>query len=383
MAEGNQATTAGNTAGAQRNRLWMIAGTAAALLGAGVLVQVLRPTSAYPDAAAAPANPAAEQSGKANVADRPATHRPLARVNRQMIGWDEVADECMARYAQEVLDNLINRKIIQQACEAQGIEITDAEVNGEIVKIAKRFNLTVENWLQMLESERHLTPAQYKRDVIWPMLALRKLAGDQVTISKQELERGFIRNYGQRVKARVIVLDNPRRAAEVWEKARAKPDEFERLARQHSIDPSSRSLGGSIPPIPRYASGPEEEALEKAAFKLKENEISSVVQIGESRFVILYCEGRTEQIVEKMDQEIEKILRQELQEEKVQKTIAKVFQKIKDDARIDNFLTGVTTGNDKKSNPASAGKIKQTSATMPGAEGLAPKARPAAPRTAK
>ncbi len=57
--------------------------------------------------------------------------------------------------------------------------------------------------------------------------------------------------------------------------------------------------------------------LEKAAFKLKEGEISGVVQINMSQYVILLCEGRTEQVVEKMDAEVEAILRQELEEEKV------------------------------------------------------------------
>ena len=59
--------------------------------------------------------------------------------------------------------------------------------------------------------------------------------------------------------------------------------EIERLAREHSIDPASKPLDGVIPPIPRYGGADE---LEKAAFKLKEGEISGVIQVGLSQFIM-------------------------------------------------------------------------------------------------
>ena len=62
------------------------------------------------------------------------------------------------------------------------------------------------------------------------------------------LQMAYEDNYGPRVKARMIVLDNPRRAT-VWEKIKANPDDFEALARDYQIEPNSRALGGTIPPI--------------------------------------------------------------------------------------------------------------------------------------
>jgi foldase protein PrsA len=343
----------------------VIGGTAAVLVSAGVAIQLTRPVSAFPQDGAE-----SQPAGRATTADPNAQGgrkvKTMARVANQsasaFITYEELAAECVQRHGEEILDNLINRKIIQQACDAQGIEVSEAEVEAEIIKNAKKFNLDVVEWQKMLQAERNVTPAQYRRDIIWPMLALKKLAGEEVKISKDDLKKAFERNYGPRVKARAIVLDNQRRAAEVWKKANDNPEEFERLAREHSVDPSSRSLGGTIPPIPRFSGSPD---LEKAAFKLKEGEISAVIQVGPAtnQFIILKCEGQTEPTVTSL-KDVEDILRQELHEEKVQISVANIFKKLKDDARVDNYLTGKSEGGERRSAAAQAGKgpIRQTGA---------------------
>ena len=348
MSERNHAS-AGVGMSAMKKWSLVIGGTAAVLVSAGVAIQLTRPVSAFPQDGA----PAA-QAGKASTTDANGQARKtktVARVANQSasayITYDELAAEAIQRHGEEILENLINRKIIQQACDAQGIEVSEAEVEAEIIKNAKKFGLDVVEWQKMLQAERNVTPAQYRRDIIWPMLALKKLAGEDVKISKDDLKKAFERNYGPRIKARAIVLDNQRRAAEVWKKCNDNPDDFERLAREHSVDPNSRALGGTVPPIPRHSGSPE---LEKAAFKLKEGEISAVIQVGPgtNQFIILKCEGRTEPAVTSL-KDVEDILKQELHEEKVQISVANVFKKIKDDARVDNYLTGKSEGGERKS----------------------------------
>ncbi|MGQ0635822.1 MAG: peptidylprolyl isomerase [Planctomycetaceae bacterium] len=354
-------------AGRATRKTWtlVVAGTAVLLLAAGVLLQVTRPTSAYPEDGAGPSRTEAGRATTAAPAQQ--TTRKMAKVGKEYVSYDDLAAECVARHGSEILDNLINRKIIQQACNAQGVEVSEAEVNEEILKISKKFGLDKDEWMKMLQAERNVTPEQYRRDIIWPMLALKKLAGEEITISKEDLKKAFIRNYGPRVKARAIVLDNQRRAAEVWQKANDNPDDFGRLAREHSVDPTSRPLEGMIPPIRRYAGSDE---LEKAAFRLKEGEVSAVVQVGLNQFIILKCEGRTEPTVTDIA-EVEDILRQELHEEKTQESVAKVFQKIKDDARIENYLTGVASGGERR--PTAAKNGSKGSAVRPAGATGAPR----------
>lgn len=360
MGEGNPQTTPSSPTGIKRIG-WMIGGTAVVLFAGLAVMQTLRPQ---------PTQAAAETAGTAKLGS--SSQRPhLARVGKDNITFEMVADECVARHGKEVLDDLINRLIIQQACEARNIVVTEEEVTAEVNRIAKRFNLDPQAWYQMLQSERNITPMQYRQSVIWPMLALRKLAGEQVDLTEEEMNKAFVRNYGPRVKARLILLDNPRRARECWDKAAADPNSFEKLAQEYSVDPNSRALGGTIPPIPRYSGN---DTLELAAFKLREGEISGIIEIQSGRYAILKCEGRTEQVVKDIA-EVRDSLYEELFEAKTQESIAKVFEQIKNNAQIDNFLTQTSTGPNRPfTSSAAGGAIQQTSGQRPDAA--------AAPRTA-
>ena len=122
-----------------------------------------------------------------------------------------------------VITHAINRSIIQQACAQQNITIGDKEVASEIRRIARKFGMEPANWYQMLQVERNITPAQYTRDIIWPMLALKKIAGAKVTITEKELRELYTREYSPRVEARMILLDNSRRAGEVHKELMRNP----------------------------------------------------------------------------------------------------------------------------------------------------------------
>ncbi len=348
MGEGNHApqATANDTAKnntAKSNLAMIAAGTVFLLLAGGVLAQFFRD----PDAGTRKSAQADTESntGKARVnQQRSQSSRAIARIvagnSKSLISEDELAAECIRRVGKDVLDSLINRMIIQLACQERGIVVTEPEVSREIARMAADFKIDVKTWYDMLQSERELSPEQYRRDIIWPMLALRKLAGDKVQISESDMQKEFIRLYGPRVKARLIMLDNVRRANPVWEKAVKNPDDFGRLAREHSIDPNSRALDGSIPPIPHFSGNKE---LEDAAFKLREGEVSGIIHIGLKRYVILKCEGRTEPLVSNIEQ-VRGQLQVDLTKQKIQKAAAKIFTKLKENARVDNYLTGTSTG---------------------------------------
>lgn len=299
---------------------------------------------------------AAEQDASQQQTQAPITSdQPVGRVNGDPITYDELARECIERHGKEVLDNLINRRLIQQACSEGGVTIAAAEVESEILRISKKFGLGKDQWLKMLQTERGLSGLQYRRDVVWPMLALKKLAGHDVKLTRQMLFEAYEDSYGPRVKARMMVLDNIRHAQEVWEKVRRSPEEFENYAREYSVEPNSRALGGAIPPIRRF-SGADEE-IRKAAFKMKTpGEISGVIQVDVSRYVILKFEGMTNKI-EHDQKDVEKTLVAELREREVQKLVATTFEDLMDAARIDNYLTG----DSKKSRD---GKVLQTGATL-------------------
>src|SRR5260370_37869790 len=100
-----------------------------------------------------------------------------AWVGKEVVTWQEFAVECFARHGKEILDDLINRKVIQQACDSQGIEISEAEVSKEIEVMAKKLGLAADQLLQMLEAEQNITTMHYTPNMLWPNLAPRQLAG--------------------------------------------------------------------------------------------------------------------------------------------------------------------------------------------------------------
>ena len=304
-----------------------VAGTVIALLIAGIGVQIIRATPGI----------TGEESPKTQMTDAP---RYLARVNGVLVTWEDVAQESIDRYGRDVLENVINRTLIQQSCAERKIEVTTAEVDQEILRISKRFGLDMPTWYKMIQAERGLNPVQYRRDIIWPMLALKKLAGQKVHITERMIDREYVDRFGEKVKARMIMLDNLRRAQAVWDKVNRNPDEFERYARKDSIETNSRALGGSMPPIRRYSG---HEKVREAAFKMKHpGEVSGIIHVGPSRYVILKYEGRTERIDhEKKDVQAE--IHAELIEREVQKLVATTFKMLKEESRIDNYLTGEST----------------------------------------
>ena len=312
----------------------LIGGTLVVLIAGGISMQVWR----------AQTTQAAEQkSDDGSTKTRmDAQNTAFARVNAEPISYEALAKECVERYGKEVLENMISRLIIQQECAERGVVVSEAEVTQQVIEISKKFGLAVDQYYKLLEAERGLSPTQYQRDIIWPMLAFRKLAGKEVTITREMMQQAYEDNYGPRVKARMIVCDKQRRAQEVWDKAKAKPEDFDALARDYSVETNSRALGGVIPPI-RKNTGAHEN-LRKAAFAMKEpGEISGILQIGPSQFAILKFEGQTEP-VDHDPKDVQVQLQADLTEREVQKMVGDTFETLQKSARVDNFLTGESRG---------------------------------------
>ena len=109
----------------------------------------------------------------------------VATVNTQRITREDLARECLRHYGKEVLESMVNKHLIMQECQRRGVNVTRDEVDAEIERMAKRFSIPVDQWLKMLKQERNITAAQYANDIIWPTLALRKLAGERLQVTQR------------------------------------------------------------------------------------------------------------------------------------------------------------------------------------------------------
>ncbi|HEY1066969.1 MAG TPA: hypothetical protein VGE52_12690, partial [Pirellulales bacterium] len=236
---------------------WGQAGASRAGAPAQRTAQAQKPAAPAANApAGAPAGQAAPPPGAraTNQAAGPATPgisslKEVARINNLALKREELERECVERHGDEVLENLINKQLITYACNQQKILVTDEETAEEIDRVAKRFGLPRDQWVQMLKDERNVSPDQYKRDIIWPALALRKLAGNSVQVSREEVQLAMEQEYGPSVQVRMILLEDEKTANEVHAKAVADPNQFPRLAVDYSKDYNTASTGGLMQPV--------------------------------------------------------------------------------------------------------------------------------------
>ncbi|HYW78665.1 MAG TPA: peptidylprolyl isomerase, partial [Thermoguttaceae bacterium] len=301
-------------------RLRMLLGGVAALT-IGLIIQLY-----WGDLSAA-----AAQTTPPNETQKP---QVVAEVNRERVTRDQLGQECLRHYGETVLESLINKYLISEECRRRNIVITRGDVTEEIERMAARFSVPTDQWLAMLQEERGINAEQYAADIVWPMLALRRLAGQQIEVSREELVKEFETRYGAAVDARLIACESRATAEQVHAKAIAEPERFPDLAKEYSIDPASASAGGLIQPIRTHGSYPE---IEQAAFTMEDGQISDVIPAG-GQYVILKRNRELPGVKTVSYERVAKGLENAVRERKMRSVSNEVFQKLQTDAEVVNVL---------------------------------------------
>jgi hypothetical protein len=159
--------------------VWMAIGLA--ILAAAVLLRLQqgdRPVHAA-DAAA----PAAlsENEGPLPRPGRP-QHDVMAIVNGKDVSRRALVDACLVRHGEDVLESMVNKRLIMNHCAKRGIEVTKEEITAEIDRVAAGLQLGREQFLELIQKERGVSPQEYARDIVWPLLAMRELAAAQLDL---------------------------------------------------------------------------------------------------------------------------------------------------------------------------------------------------------
>ncbi|MGA2797499.1 MAG: peptidylprolyl isomerase, partial [Thermoguttaceae bacterium] len=269
-----------------------------------------------------------------------------ALINDEPITIRDLAMECIDRHGTELLEVLINRVLLEVESKKRDIVVTDKDMSEEIARAAALAvkpkpdgSPDVDAWIEQITKAEGVSLEMYRHDAVWPSAALRKLAGEKVDVAEDDLQKGFEANYGTKVRCLAIVLDNQRRAQEVFEKARKRntSEFFGDLAAQYSVEPGSNALRGEVPPIRKWGGQP---ILEKEAFALKPGELSGIIQAGD-KFIILRCEGFTNPADVKFA-DVRDDIYKDLYEKKLYLKMAECFEKLQDSATIHNYLAGTS-----------------------------------------
>ncbi|MCX7572183.1 peptidylprolyl isomerase [Tumebacillus sp. DT12] len=235
------------------------------------------------------------------------TDKTVVSVGGEKITESQLHSKLEQMQGKEVLKRMIDDQVIRNQAKELKIEVTDAEIQGEIDKLVKeRFNNDKKQFEDALK-QYNTTIEDLKNDITTTLLA-QKIATKDVTITDQEIQEYYDKNkesLGQReeVHARHILIKDEAKAKETYEKLKADANQFETLAKELSEDPGSKEKGGDLGFFGKGQMVPE---FEKVAFEGKINEVNAPVK-SEFGFHIIQVLEKKEAKIPTLDESKEQI----------------------------------------------------------------------------
>jgi hypothetical protein len=263
--------------------------------------------------------------------------RVVAYINKNVpITREDLGEFLIARYGPDKVEALVNRRIVDLACQARGITITDAEVEAALTQDLKGLgNLTEKDFENTLLRPRNTSLYQWKEDVIRPKLALTQYCRDRVKVTEDDIQKAFENRYGPKVQCRMILLkkEESRKHLDTWAKVSKSDAAFDEEARKQCYA-ALAARNGEVPPICKNCG---DDRIEKAAFGLRPGEVSPLIGTPEGA-IILKCVGHIPaDTTHKLETE-RATLEKEIYDRKILEEIPKVLKELRAQANPQFFI---------------------------------------------
>lgn len=252
----------------------------------------------------------------ANVAGADVVERVVATVNNEAIFLSDlraravpflpqVAEartetERMARLKElyeELLNFLVDEKLIRQIARDSGIRVTEADIDMAIENLRLQNNLTEEEFEQALD-QQGFTKAQYRRDLKRQLLRLKVMnerVRSRVNVTEEEVRARYeerARQTGNEIRFQVshvlIPVEESGSATEVAA-VRQRADKIRAELTPENFSDRAEELGGGD--LGWISPGDLPEELEQALGRLRAGEISTPLR-GRTGFHIFYVQDR-------------------------------------------------------------------------------------------
>jgi hypothetical protein len=245
---------------------------------------------------------------------------------------EDLGEYLIARFGTpERIDFLVNHKIIEHVCKVKGLHVSADEISVRLKEDLANFKVNEQEFVSKILKPRNKTLFEYREDVIRPQLALARLCKERVKVTEEDLQKAFEAKYGPKVDCRVIVLSKefPQRWNEIWQNATKGEPYFMEEARKQPNELAAK--GGEVPPIHRHFHDPR---IEKAAFALRDGEVSTIIGLPDGNSIILRCTRHIAPDPTKAFDSLQKqALHQEIFETKLSQEIRTCFEQLRRDAR--------------------------------------------------
>lgn len=275
--------------------------------------------------------------------------REVGRYEQQMAMMGQSPNpEQLKEIKEKVLNGLIDRELLYQQAEKQGIKVDKKEVDERMSALQKRFPKE-EDFKKTLE-RLGLTEAglrsQFEKELAIKEMLDKKFAG-KLTVTEQEMKKFYDENPDyfktpERVRASHILIKVDPNASEA-DKAKAhqkiediqkkvnKGEDFAALAKQYSECPSS-AKGGDLD---YFQHGQMVKPFEDAAFALKVGQVSDIVETQFGYHLIKVTDKKDAGQIS-FDEAKEKI-KPFLEQQKMAEQVNQYVAQLKQTAKIEKF----------------------------------------------
>jgi hypothetical protein len=214
--------------------------------------------------------------------------RPVAYIHGNIpVTRKDLGEFLIARGGAEKVELLVNKMIIEAACQKAGITVTAKEMEAALEEDLGGLSIKKEQFIQVVLPRYGKSYYEWMEDVIRPRLLLSKLCRDRIQITEADLRIQFEREYGEKRRVQIIgwpKSDNLKAIQETYAKIRTSQEEFDRAARSQP-NPSLAAANGYVKPISRHLPS-QEKQVETRAFSMQPGEVSEIIGTSQGYIVM-------------------------------------------------------------------------------------------------
>jgi parvulin-like peptidyl-prolyl isomerase len=259
----------------------------------------------------------------------------LSQQHQQLQGKEN--EQYLDQFRKQILDDLIDQKLVIQQAEKENIKVTDKEINDWISQIKKQFPSEKDFQAKLTELKMTLDDLKKnRREQILSQKMIEKIVKGE-KVSDKEVKAYYDKNTAEfkdpeKAKIKWIVFSDESKANEVHKQLEGGAD-FAKAAKDNSVDSTTKDNGGDLGLKGKDELTPE---VADAAFKMELNTLSDVIKMQQG-FAIIKVEEKQPERQKTFDESKDEI-KNKLLSEKQRKVYESWLKKVKKTAKIEKNI---------------------------------------------
>ena len=243
-------------------------------------------------------------------------------------------------FKRQVLEQLINERLITQEIAKRGLEASDKDVEGAIAEIMKQNGFTSHDQLRQALQSEGLSMEDYRANLKKQMNKSRFMnfyIRPTVAVSDQDFQQYLKAQSAKETGEKEVELymlflkkskSNHIRIKEFRRQISSGKRLFESVAKRETQGPGKK-LGGLIGFVNPGQLQPE---ISQALEKLEPKELSPIIETPQGYYLVRYTASRNKNV--ELDEEKKKALREQMQQQEMARAFDRHIRKLRDQARI-------------------------------------------------